>query len=315
MIHPFMEIIYGIDNLKRALRDTVVSLGIFDGVHLGHQKIFRLLGLRKAERKGKSVVITFDPHPSKVLPGRKSVSLITPLPRRLELIASFGVDLALCVEFTLEFSRIRAREFVEKIIWDRLHPQLVLVGQNFNFGRGREGTPEMLKELGTGLGFEAEVVEPVTLGRSVVSSSGIRDALRAGQVEQAEEMLGRPFDLAGTVIGGRKVGRELGFPTANLNCQGELYPKNGVYACTAQVGQARYLAAVNIGTAPTIEGREFSVEAFLLDYQGELYGETISVYFHHRLRDEKKFANLEELKGQIEEDVEATRSLLAERLR
>lgn len=305
-----MEIIYDIDNLKEDLWGTVVTLGVFDGVHLGHQKIFRLLVQRKMERNGKSVVVTFDPHPSEVLSRAKRAPLITPLPSRFELIASYGIELTLCLKFTQEFSRTTAKDFVEKIIWDRLHPQLVLVGQNFTFGRGRQGTPIILKELGAKLGFELEIVEPVLLGQTVVSSTGIREALLAGQVERVREMLGRPFQLAGAVIGGRKLGRELGFPTANLNCQGELCPKNGIYACMAQVGQARHPAAVNIGTAPTIEGREFSVEAFLLGYQGELYGERITLSFYHRLREERKFANLEELKEQIQKDVKMTRFLL-----
>lgn len=305
-----MEIYYGIENVDRPPARTVVTMGNFDGVHIGHQEIFHQLLQRAKERDCLPVALTFYPHPTSVLHPEERVPLIIPLERRLELIAELGVSVAICLKFTLEFSQMEAGDFLKNILWDKLHPDLVMVGENFLFGKGRQGTTQLIRETGARLGFDLEVVPPVYLGETVVSSSGIRQLVAEGKMEQAAQMQGRPYELSGTVIAGKKLGREIGFPTANLQCLNELYPKKGIYACLAQVEGRLYQAAVNVGIAPTVGGAELTVEAFLLDYQGDLYGQEIRLLFYHWLREERKFSTLSELSAQIDKDVANTRALL-----
>lgn len=305
-----MEIFYGIENIDLPLAKTVLTLGNFDGVHIGHQKIFRRLVQRAEERDCHSVVLTFYPHPSSLVYPEEPIPLIIPLERRLELIAELGISVAVCLKFSLEFSQMEAKEFLEDILWDKLHPDLVMVGKNFLFGKARQGTSELIRATGERLGFELEVVDPVYRGETMVSSSAIRQLVADGKMEETAQMQGRAFELSGRVAAGRRLGRELGFPTANLQCLNELHPRNGIYACLAQVEGQLYQAAVNVGTAPTVGGTEPTVEAFLLDYQGDLYGKEVKLLFHHWLREERKFETLLALSAQIGKDVAKTRALL-----
>ena len=305
-----MEIIRGIENLLPPPRRPVVTLGNFDGVHLGHQKIFQEVTRQAKEAGLPSIILTFDPHPAKVLNPGEPLPLIMPLKRRLEVIASFGIDLAVIIKFTPEFSRLTAREFVAGVLWEKVQPRLVLVGYNFNFGKGREGTPQLLKSLGEELGFEVEIVEPVCLGKLMVSSSEVRRAVEAGEVDRANDMLGRPFQLTGPVIKGKGLGKGLGFPTANIAWDNELIPKEGVYACLVEYRGATYKGVVNIGTAPTVKGDELSVEVHLLNFKGEIYREELKLSFIKRLRDEGRFESIAALREQIKRDIERAEEIL-----
>jgi riboflavin kinase / FMN adenylyltransferase len=270
-------------------RPRAVALGTFDGVHLGHKRV--LEAARAAALR--STVVTFDPHPRTAL--GYEVELLTTLERRLELLAETGVEEALVVEFDLELARLSAEAFAERVLRP-IGAQVVVAGANFRFGRGRSGDLALLERLG----FD---VRPVPLVEGI-SSTRVRDLLRAGEVERAARLLGRPPDLDGTVVAGDARGGTLGFPTANLRLDPQvIVPAFGIYAGAA----AGHRAAISIGTNPHYGGEERRIEAFLLDFEGDLYGRRLVVALWRRLRDERAFANEAELVEQIARDVEETR--------
>ena len=266
-----------------------VALGTFDGVHLGHRRVIETA----LEAVGAPTVVTFDPHPRTAFGNR--VELLTTLERRLELLAELGVEAALVVEFTLDLARLEPEEFAETVLRP-IGAEVVVAGADFRFGRGRKGDLELLR----GLGFD---VRPVPLVEDV-SSSRIRELVRAGDVEGAAKRLGRPVEVEGTVVAGEARGGTLGFPTANLDVRPELLvPGNGIYAG----GAAEHRAAISIGTNPHYGGHERRVEAYLLEFSGDLYGQRLVVELWQRLRDEQAFETENELIRQIEADVELAR--------
>jgi riboflavin kinase/FMN adenylyltransferase len=270
-----------------------VALGTFDGVHLGHRRVIETA----LETGPEPTVVTFDPHPRTALGNR--VELLSTLERRLELIGELGVEAALVVDFTLDLARLEPEEFADQVLRP-IGTQTVIAGADFRFGRGRKGVLDLL----AGLGFD---VKPVPLLEGV-SSSGIRELIRAGDVAGAAELLGRPVEVEGIVVSGEARGGTLGFPTANLDVRPDLLvPANGIYA-GATIG---HRAAVSIGTNPHYGGHERRVEAYLLDFSGDLYGQRLVVELWERLRDEQAFASEEELIEQIGRDVEATRAAKA----
>ena len=283
-----MRVAYSVEELGR--RERAVAIGTFDGVHLGHRRV-----LRAAVDAGLTpTVITFDPHPRTALGNR--VELLTSLERRLELIAESGIEDTLVIEFTLDIAALEPEEFAERVLW-ALGTRVIVAGENFRFGRARRGDLELLRDEG----FD---VRPVPLVGEA-SSSHIRKLLQAGEVDRAAALLGRPAEVEGTVVTGDARGGTLGFPTANLAVDAELLvPANGIYAGAA--GGAR--AAVSIGTNPHYGGEELRVEAFLLDFEGDLYGRRLVVELWQRLRDEQVFSSEDELVAQIASDVEATRA-------
>jgi riboflavin kinase/FMN adenylyltransferase len=274
-------------------RPRAVALGTFDGVHLGHRRVIETA----LETGPEPTVVTFDPHPRTALGNR--VELLSTLERRLELIGELGVEAALVVDFTLDLARLEPEEFADQVLRP-IGTQTVVAGADFRFGRGRKGDLDLL----AGLGFD---VKPVPLLEGV-SSSGIRELIRAGDVGGAAELLGRPVEVEGIVVSGDARGGTLGFPTANLDVRPDLLvPANGIYA-GATIG---HRAAVSIGTNPHYGGHERRVEAYLLDFSGDLYGQRLVVELWERLRDEQAFASEEELIEQIGRDVEATRAAKA----
>ena len=274
-------------------RPRAVALGTFDGVHLGHRRVIETA----LETGPEPTVVTFDPHPRTALGNR--VELLSTLERRLELIGELGVEAALVVDFTLDLARLEPEEFADQVLRP-IGTQTVIAGADFRFGRGRKGDLDLL----AGLGFD---VKPVPLLEGV-SSSGIRELIRAGDVGGAAELLGRPVEVEGIVVSGDARGGTLGFPTANLDVRPDLLvPANGIYA-GATIG---HRAAVSIGTNPHYGGHERRVEAYLLDFSGDLYGQRLVVELWERLRDEQAFASEEELIEQIGRDVEATRAAKA----
>ena len=274
-------------------RPRAVALGTFDGVHLGHRRVIETA----LETGPEPTVVTFDPHPRTALGNR--VELLSTLERRLELIGELGVEAALVVDFTLDRARLEPEEFADQVLRP-IGTQTVIAGADFRFGRGRKGDLDLL----AGLGFD---VKPVPLLEGV-SSSGIRELIRAGDVGGAAELLGRPVEVEGIVVSGDARGGTLGFPTANLDVRPDLLvPANGIYA-GATIG---HRAAVSIGTNPHYGGHERRVEAYLLDFSGDLYGQRLVVELWERLRDEQAFASEEELIEQIGRDVEATRAAKA----
>ncbi|MEV8506597.1 bifunctional riboflavin kinase/FAD synthetase [Actinoplanes sp. NPDC051475] len=293
---------------------SVVTIGVFDGVHRGHQAIIGYAVKRARDLGLQSVVVTFDPHPAEVVrPGSHPAVLTEPV-RKAELIEQLGVDALCVVPFTPAFSHLGPEEFVHDVLVDALHAAVVVEGDNFRFGHKAAGDLALLARLGRTFGFSVEEAPLVTEDGLVFSSTYIRSCVDAGDVKAAAEALGRPHRLAGVVVRGDQRGRELGFPTANLMCHRyAAIPADGVYAARLIRGgdHGRPLAAsVSIGTNPTFSGRERRVEAYVLDFSGDLYGERVSLDFVAHLREQRVYTGIEPLVAQIRQDVEDTRSIV-----
>ena len=288
----------------------VLALGNFDGVHRGHRKILDRLHRVASERGATSVVMTFDPHPPRVVRPDKAPPLLMTKSQKLEAIAQAGVQGAAIVRFTRELSQWDPEMFVRTVLVDWLHVSEVWVGANFLFGHDRSGNFSMLRDLGGRYGFKAEKIDPVRYKDFVVSSTRVRRLVSEGRMDEAGALLGHEYVLDGTVMRGDQRGRTLGFPTANLCTDNELLPPHGVYATTARVGEAVYASITNIGTRPTVEqsGRTV-IETHIFDLDKDLYGSTISVGFVQRLRDERAFESLDLLRAQIDSDCRRARVL------
>src|SRR5512136_3050934 len=292
--------------------DSVVTIGSFDGVHRGHQALIKQVRTAALNAQRAAVVITFFPHPSVVL-GRAQPYYLTAPEEKLVQLNQSGVDLLVELPFTMETAQVRAADFVDQML-RHVRMRELWIGHDFALGHKREGNDSFLTQLGQTRGFAVHAVDPLTNGGEIISSSNIREALRAGNVAHAAKLLGRPFRLRGRVVPGDGRGRTIGIPTANLDVwQEHAIPANGVYACRAWVGHIPHRAAVNIGTRPTVtDETRRTVEAHLLDFDKDLYGLNIALDFFERLRGEKKFANVPELVAQIKSDVETTRKILSD---
>lgn len=314
-----MQIVQGVRQLSAPLINSILTIGNFDGVHLGHQELVRRVVGRARTSGRTSVAMTFEPHPVKVLaPDRKLLRIfdLEDLAQRMEIL---GVDVLVIEPFSREFSQQAPERFLLDWIYRPFSPELLVVGYDFTFGAHRKGSIEFLKERGSQLGFEVDVVPPVKIGEVLVSSSRIRQALEAGEVALASQLLGRSFYLQGLVEKGAGRGRKIGIPTANLRVSAELIPQPGVYAAWACARGKKWMAAVNIGFNPTFIGdplhQSLSVEAHLLNFghaseSTDLYGEALRLEFIDRLRDEKKFGSAEHLVSQIRLDLEKARGVL-----
>ncbi len=292
---------------------SVVTIGVFDGVHRGHQEIIGHTVKRARELGLQSVVVTFDPHPSEVVRPGSHPPVLTEPARKAELMEQLGVDVLCAIPFTLEFSRLSAEAFVHDVLVAHLHAAVVVVGENFRFGHRAAGDVPLLRRLGRTFGMAVEDAPLVEGDDTVFSSTYIRSCVDAGDVTAAARALGRPHRVEGVVIRGDRRGRELGFPTANLlTGPYAAVPADGVYAAWLVRGRGERLpAAVSIGTNPTFSGRERRVEAFVLDFDGDLYGERLALDFVAHLREQRIYTGIEPLVAQIQEDVAQTREILA----
>lgn len=299
-----MEIIKGIKNLKRPFKNPVVTLGNFDGIHLGHQKIFEKVINAAKKRDGESVVITFEPHPLKILSPKQCPPLLTPFKKKMMLMEKTGIEKVLCLRFTRSFSHISPADFVKRILLKKVGAKKIIIGYNYRFGKGKTGNVESLKAICADSGIEVEVVEPLTVDHTVVSSSKIRELIREGEVERASKLLGRDYLVIGRVIRGTHRGHDLGFPTANLEMTEELYPKLGVYAVRVEWQHQFFNGLANIGFNPTFDTKVLTLEIHILNFNYEVYGDEIQVSFIRRIRDEIRFPSLEELINQIQKDIE-----------
>ncbi len=306
-----MNVIHATAELEAGSRPVCLAIGVFDGVHLGHQQVILQAVGDAARHDGLSVVITFDRHPAAVLAPARVPPLIYPLAKKLRVLASLGPDTACVIHFDKEFSELTGEEFMRGLARDCGKIQSLSVGRAFSFGRGRSGNVALLEALGKELNFAVHALAEVALDGQAVSSTRVRAAVRAGRFAQAGQMLGRPYALCGRIITGTGLGRQMGVPTANLDLAGLLTPPPGVYAARALVRGRSHLAAVNIGCRPTVPGaaRPIQVEAHLLDFAGDIYGEEMELGFVKKLRDEQKFASLTALRGQILRDIALTRDL------
>jgi riboflavin kinase/FMN adenylyltransferase len=293
------------------LLDTAITIGVFDGVHLGHQWLLQRLRTLASAKGLLSLALTFRNHPRNVLRPEVKLGYITTLDDRIDLIRAQGVDQVVAVEFTREVSMLRAPEFVE-LLSRHLRMRGLLVGPDFALGHGREGDVSSLRSLGDEMGFWVEQAEPVGLGTGIVRSSVTRDLIAAGEVKAAGDMLGRRYSLTGTVVPGDRRGRTLGFPTANLDLDADLVlPADGIYATWALIDGRRHQAATCIGVRPTFGVSGRTVEAFILDFDEDLYGKPVTLEFAGRLRDEEAFSTVDALIRQMNLDVEQTRDLLS----
>ncbi|RUM87618.1 MAG: riboflavin biosynthesis protein RibF [Thermodesulfatator sp.] len=290
----------------------VATLGNFDGVHLGHQALLRETLAWALQIKGTPLVVTFEPHPRRVLCPEDPPALLTTFEERLQLLASYGLSRVLVLPFGLELASLPPEEFVEEYLVDGLRLKGLVVGFNYRFGRGRRGDVALLLRLGERLGFEVRVVPPQKVDGLTVSSSLIRELLFQGEVDRAAQLLGRPYTLKGRVIPGEGRGRTLGFPTANLEVSSEkLLPARGVYAVRVAWAGNWWKGVMNLGQRPTFEGRRLCLEVHLFDFQGDLYGETLTVAFIKFLRPEKKFSSPAALREQILQDCQRARQILS----
>jgi len=309
-----MQLIQNPDEITSPFKNGVITIGNFDGVHIGHQALFYEVIERAHAIEGTSIAMTFEPHPLRVLKKNHTPPLITLLEQKAELIERSGIDVLICVPFTLEFAAITAVAFVEDLLVRKIGMKAIVLGEDYAFGKNREGNIELLNTLAPRLGFEVIVTSLIRSIQGVserISSTAIRELVQAGEMQQACKMLGRHFQLRGIVVAGRdRGGKLLGFPTANLKIEEELCPKTGIYAVTVETRRGVHLGVANIGYSPTFDDRQFTVEVHLLDFHEAIYGEKIRVNFVKRLRGEIKFGSIQELKHQIGKDIEAARRIL-----
>jgi riboflavin kinase / FMN adenylyltransferase len=305
-----MIIFKSISEIKEKLRHPAVTIGNFDGVHLGHREIFHRVRELARAAGGVSVVVTFIPHPLQVLSPGTGVKLITSPREKESLIEASGIDYLLEIPFDAAFAAISAQEFVERILVGAIGMEQLVVGYDYAFGRGREGDLTLLRKLGERFGYSVELLPPITNGSTVYSSTKVRQLVCEGDLKGVVAILGRHFCLTGTVVHGQHRGRGLGYPTANLDTDEGLLPAAGVYAVKVRIGAQLYDGACNIGTNPTFENVRLSLEVYLFDFTGDLYGREVSVFFIDRLRGEERFSDLEALKAAIAADVERCREIL-----
>ena len=299
-----MAVISDMKQLKQPLRNPVLTIGNFDGVHKGHLALFNMVKERAKSINGQSALITFDPHPIKVVKPGNGPRLITLTQQKLELIQDADIDVVFCLPFTKEFAAISALDFVQNILVDKIGVKEIVVGYDYTFGHKREGNIQFLQKKGDTFGFKVHVVEPVYVGRNLVSSTSIRKLVREGNLSEAKELLGRDYQVCGTVIRGKnRGGRLLGFPTANIELIDELVPKLGVYAAYVVVDNQTHNGVTNIGYNPTFGKGPFSIETHILDFEGDLLGQNIRIKFIERLRDEQPFGSIKDLSAQIGRDI------------
>jgi riboflavin kinase/FMN adenylyltransferase len=302
-----MRLFHGYENAEIG-RPAVLTLGVFDGLHLGHQLIVSRVVERARATGAVPTVITFDPHPRAVLHPESAPPLLQTFDQKIEAFGVLGVEQAIVVRFTREFAQVPAEEFLRDVVYERLQAKEVYLGRGFAFGRGRGGDIDLLRRVSSELGFHADEVPEVRLRGQRISSSRIRELLAAGRVGLARRMLGRPYGVEGRVVRGHERGRTIGFPTANLRPDNRVIPRGGVYVTATLIEGVWRRSVTNVGVRPTFEKEaEPSVETFVMDWGGDLYGDVVRVRFLHRLRDERRFSSVEELKRQIDADAARAR--------
>ncbi|OQW97484.1 MAG: riboflavin biosynthesis protein RibF [Desulfobacteraceae bacterium A6] len=310
-----MKLIDNIESITKPFDNAVITIGNFDGVHIGHQALFHEV-IEKADAiNGTSVAMTFNPHPVRVLKQNGHPPLITVHELKIELIEKTGIDVLICVPFTLDFASISATDFVRDLLVKRIGMKAIVVGKDYTFGKNREGNLEFLKRCAKEYGFEVIVANWIPISNNTqgrISSTKIRELVTDGKIAEAQQLLGRYYQIRGTIMTGRnRGGRLLGFPTANIKLHDALCPKTGVYAVTVECMESKYMGVANIGYSPTFEDKIFTVEVHILDFNENIYDRNIRVNFVSRIRDELKFADINELSQQIKKDIDKARRILS----
>lgn len=306
-----MEIIRGLEDLKESYPNTVITIGNFDGLHLGHQKIIQTVLQESEDINGTSMVVTFDPHPMKILAPEREIKLLTTPKERERLIRTMGIHVLLCITFNEEFSQLMPDDFIDDILVKKINAKKVIVGQNYAFGKARKGTTELLRRRGRKYGFNVKVVRHAKFNGEVVSSSKIRSFLSKGQVFEASTFLGRAYTIEGNVIKGAGRGEKLlHIPTANITTPNELVPKEGVYAVKIGIKNDFFDGVANIGKKPTFGDAVTSYEVHIFNFTGNLLGEHLRIHFIDWIRDQRSFPDALSLERQIRNDIEHAREIL-----
>lgn len=309
-----MRIIRGLKNIDRKFPRPVVTIGIFDGVHLGHQKVIKTIVRRAKETGGTSIIVTFDPHPWKTVGGHLPKPLICSLEHRMDLIRRLGADVYLLLDFNKEFSGISAEDFVKDVLAGTLKAECLIVGAGFRFGRDREGGFSLLKKLSGQYGFKVRRINPVKIDNVTVSSTAIRSLIRQGKIKAVNRLLGRNFSIYGRVKKGAGRGRTLGYPTANIEPRQEIVPGYGVYAVEVKLEEKLFPAVLNVGARPTFNLKKDVppvVEAHIFDFCRNIYGKKLEVFFIQKIRSEKKFPSREALLARIRKDEVRAKAILS----
>ncbi len=305
-----MKILHGIADIHSPLQSSVVTIGNFDGLHLGHRRIVRQVIDQARALDASAIVFTFRPHPQMALKPSASVDLINTYEEKLEMLEALGVDMVVEQPFSRDFSTISPEVFFNEVLLKKLSARALYVGYDFGFGRGRAGGLDLLRQLSGHAGIETHVMDAYKVGDVTCSSSQIREMLRNGSVEGAAMLLGRLFYYRGVVTKGDGRGHKIGFPTANIQVEGRILVKNGVYATEVVCRQGVFKSVTNVGSRPTfVDNGGVAIETHILDFDSDIYGEVLEVRFKTRLRDERKFSGIDELVAQIKKDVEAARAL------
>jgi riboflavin kinase/FMN adenylyltransferase len=297
-----MQVTKGFEKFSSFSNDSILAIGNFDGIHLGHQKILQQLEEKAKKHALPSLVLTFSPHPEKIL-GGKIVKMIQTLDQRVREIEKFGIEAVLVVPFDERFSSLSSQDFIQKIVVNTLKAKEVIVGENFRFGKNREGNISLLQQQASRFNFRVYSIPPVVKDGTVVSSSLIRSSLQEGKIEIANNLLGRLFEIEGSVIKGKSRGKALGFPTANIATENEIIPP-GVFITTSWIDSKSFPSLTNVGNRPTFHQKETVIESFIINLNKNLYGENIRVNFIKKIREEMKFRTPEDLSQQIKKDLE-----------
>ncbi len=310
-----MEIIDQQENITKPFKNAVITIGNFDGVHRGHRALFQKVIEKARAIGGTAIAMTFEPHPIRVLKNNGQPPLITLYEQKVELVEKIGVEVMICIHFTPEFAALTAREFVEDLLVKLIVMKAIVVGEDYTFGKNREGDLGLLKTFAQKMRFEVIAVDPVQVISAIperISSTRIRELINAGRVDAAEKLLGRHYQIRGIVVSGRnRGGNVVGFPTANIHLHDELCPKTGIYAVIVEFKGQIYQGVANIGFSPTFEDHEFTVEVHILDFNENVYNKKIRINFVKRIRAEIKFSGVAELSQAIRKDVDDTRAILS----
>ena len=299
--------------ILKFFKNSVITIGSFDGIHLGHRRLMEITKDSAVELNSVSVVLTFHPHPLKVVNPEAKIKLITTFEKKIELIEETGIDYLVYITFTPEFANMRAEDFIKNIIVKKLNPIKIIVGHDFGFGVNKSGNIALLEKLSNELGFELEVVEPVVIDKEIVSSTLIRRLVITGKVCAVKRFLGRDYSVHGRVVKGCGRGKQLGFPTANIIPEEELFPKDGVYVTHVGISGKFYDSITNVGSNPTFDDTVRRIETYIFDFDEDLYDKEIEVFFLERLREEIKFDNINELEARIKKDIELAELILKRR--
>ncbi len=308
-----MKVVRGLKGIEKAAKGSVVTIGVFDGLHIGHREIIEMVVRRAKKLNLKSVALTFDPHPLKVLHLSSWIPSLLSLNHRIKLIDQLGIDLLVVVNFTKTISNLSPEEFVKEILISKIGAKEIYVGENFYFGKGAKAGVKTLGSLARRFGFRMKIVKPITIGKDIVSSSLIRKLITNGDIAKASKFLDRPVSILGTVISGSRLARVLGYPTANINPHHEAIPPSGVYAVLVRLKNRLFKGVLNIGRRPTFYGprdKEPTIEVHIFDFDERIYDKEIEILFIKKLRDEAKFKDRDALVNQIRKDEALARAIL-----